>query len=112
MEEFCVRAAYNQPELSLIEFRGDHRSGSFPPVFAILEAALPELSVAASWPAPDDFLWTCSYPRGVFEISDDWGGLFIIPLSDPAQVVDELAQVLERSGYFKRVVWWAAELRC
>ncbi len=101
MEEFVVRPAYvsGQP---LIEFRGDHRSDSFPNVLALLERCLSEFQAQGSNPAPDDFVWVCSFSEGRFELSDDWGGLFIIPLSEAERVVSAVADVLERSGAFRR----------
>ena len=41
MEEFVVRPAYVSGK-PLIEFRGEHRSDSFPKVLALLERFLPE----------------------------------------------------------------------
>ncbi len=109
MEEFAVRPAYGTPGIPLIEFRGDHRSVEFPSVHLILDKELPGLSVSGSQPSPDDFVWACTYDGGSFEISDDWGGLFIIPRSNPSVVSEQVAFALARSGRFKRVSWWGDE---
>ena len=101
MEEFVVRPAYVSGK-PLIEFRGDHRSDSFPKVLALLERFLPEFQAQGSNPAPDDFVWVCSFSEGQFELSDDWGGLFVIPLTEAERVVSAVADVLERSGAFRR----------
>ena len=103
MEEFVVRPAYASGK-PLIEFRGDHRSDSFPNVLALLERSLPEFQVQGSNPAPDDFVSVCSFSEGRFELSDDWGGLFVIPLTEVERVVSAVADVLERSGAFRRSV--------
>jgi hypothetical protein len=108
MEEFCVRPAYGKPDLPLIEFRGMHRAPEFPPVLRLLSSQLPSFRSVGGLPALDDFLWNCEYTGGSFELSDDWGGLFIIPLEQPAEVARDVAAALERTGYFKRVPWWAA----
>jgi hypothetical protein len=110
MKEFTVRPAYTKPELPLIEFRGDHRADGFPSVLRILESALQGLSVTGTSPTPDDFLWVCQYAGGCFEISDDWGGLFITPLTNTAVVVEEVAAALVCSGLFKRVTWWVPNI--
>jgi hypothetical protein len=102
MEEFRVRPGYGTPSLMLIEFHGDHRAEGFPPVLRLLEGQLSEFSCTASWPAPDDFLWECVYAGGTFELSDDWGGLFILPTSNNGQVVADVSSALEASGQFRR----------
>jgi hypothetical protein len=101
MEKFRVRPAYNTPGLLLIEFCGDHRADYFPSVLKLLATQLQELSYTGSWPSPDDFLWECAYTGGTFELSDDWGGLFIIPRSNFDQVVADVSSALERSGLFQ-----------
>jgi hypothetical protein len=103
MEEFVVRPAYVSGK-PLIEFRGDHRSDSFPNVLALLERSLPEFQAQGSSPAPDDFVWVCSFSAGRFELLDDWGGLFVVPLTEVERVVYAVAAVLERSGAFRRSV--------
>lgn len=105
MEEFAVRPEYRTPELSLIEFRGEHRVVGFPSVVLILEQQLEGFVANGSWPSPDEFLWACEYSGGRFEISDDWGGLFIIPVNNTQTVIEDVAAALVRSELFKRVAW-------
>lgn len=97
-----IRPAYVSGE-PLIEFRGDHRAESFPQVLRILNERLPALIVSGSEPIPDDFIWSCSYKTGEFEVSDDWGGLFILPKSEHGKVVEEIGAALEASGQFRRI---------
>ena len=102
MEEFVVRPAHVSGQ-SLIEFLGDHRSDGYPKVLSLLERLLPGFQAQGNNPALDDLVWTCSFSTGRFELSDDWGGLFVIPLAEPEQVVSIVAEALERSGAFRRV---------
>lgn len=102
MNKFRVRPGYGTANLMLVEFSGDHRAEGFPPVLKLLEGQLAEFSYADSWPAPDTFLWECVYVGGSFELSDDWGGLFIIPTFNNDQVVADVSSALEASGQFCR----------
>ncbi|RDI96825.1 hypothetical protein DVT68_19930 [Dyella solisilvae] len=102
MEQFVVRSAVASSDRPTLKFLGDHRAPGFPGVLAILEGRLSGFRTSGSWPAPDDFLWTCSYDGGSFELSDDWGGLFILPLSAAERVLDEVSEALVASGSFER----------
>lgn len=101
MEQFVIRPGYANGE-PLIEFAGDHRSASFPQVLGLLEAQLPSFCAQGGSPAPDDYLWVCSYEGGQFELSDDWCSLFVLPTTDPGRVVERVAQALEATGQFQR----------
>lgn len=101
MEHFVIRPGYGNGA-PLIEFLGDHRATFFPSVLGLLGEQLPSFSAKGEAPAPDDFLWACSYDAGQFELSDDWSGLFILPTTDPCSVVARVAEALEATGKFKR----------
>jgi len=102
MEHFIVRPMLDGSGQPLIEFRGAHRSENFPKILTLLERHLPGFKATGSSPAPDDFLWSCTYASGTFELSDDWGGLFILPRSNHAHVVGDVSVALESSGQFCR----------
>jgi len=68
----------------------------------LLERELPAFDWRAQTPVTDDFIWNCTYAGGSFELSDDWGGLFILPRERPDQVVAVVAAALERTGWFCR----------
>lgn len=101
MEHFVIRPGHGSGE-PLIEFLGDHRSASFPKVLTLLGQQLPSFCAQGDSPAPDDFVWECSYEAGRFELSDDWYGLFILPVTDPGRVTAQVAQALEATGQFQR----------
>jgi hypothetical protein len=103
MNQFALRSAIGGSGGPVLKFLGDHRASGFPRVLAILESQLPGFRASGSWPTPDDFLWTCSYDGGSFELSDDWGGLFILPVSDAERVLAEVSEALVASGSFERM---------
>ncbi|WP_223904440.1 hypothetical protein [Rhodoferax lithotrophicus] len=103
MEEFVIRPALDGSGRPLIEFHGDHRSEKFPKVLSLLQQWLPEFRAHAEPPVCDDFIWKCSFSGGEFDLSDDWGGLFVIPKEQSEDVVSTVAAALENSGVFRRV---------
>lgn len=103
MEKFVVRPALDGSGKPLIEFLGNHRSENFPSVLTLLERELPEFTARGENPVLDDFIWKCTFAEGSFELSDDWGGLFVLPEENPENVVVVVAAALERSGHFCRV---------
>ena len=72
-------------------------------MIACLRAELEGFDVVGSEAVLDDFVSRCRYAGGEFEISDDWGGLFIIPRANHSSVVEDLAAALVRSGSFERI---------
>jgi hypothetical protein len=98
-----VRPGYDEAAQPLIEFRGDHRADDYPRVMRVLASALPALEATAQPDLTDDYLWECRFEGGEFEVSDDWGGLFILARRDHARVIEAIAAALERSGAFRRV---------
>lgn len=103
MNQFVVRPALDGSGRLILEFLGDHRSEHFPSVMLILDRRLHGFIASGSEPAPDDFLWTCSYAGGSFEISDDWCGLFILPRTHHGAVLADVTAALMASGVFERV---------
>jgi hypothetical protein len=101
--EFVVRPGHDDAARPLIEFRGDHRADGYPLLLRHLASALPGLEAATAPDFTDDHLWDCRFEGGAFEVSDDWGGLFIHATSDHARVIEAIAAALERSGAFRRV---------
>lgn len=99
MYAFIVRPGFSSGE-PLIEFRGDHRASTFPSILRILESRLADFSAQGSEPAPDDFLWEVSYSGGTFEVSNDWGGLFILPRTNSQNVISDVSSALISSGVF------------
>ena len=71
---------------------------------ALLQRSLPEFQAQGDNPVLDDFVWVCSFSGGRFELSDDLGGLFVVPLTEAEGVVSAVADALERSGAFRRGV--------
>lgn len=72
-------------------------------MLTVLERELPGFKAYGEDPVLDDFIWKCTFAEGSFEISDDWGGLFILPKEFPDRVVTAVAAALERSGYFRNI---------
>lgn len=103
MNQFVVRPALDGSGGLILEFLGDHRAEGFPSVMSILDRQLSGFMASGSEPAPDDFLWVCSYLGGSFEISDDGCGLFILPRSHHAVVLADVTAALMKSGVFERV---------
>jgi hypothetical protein len=101
---FVVRPGYDAAALPLIEFQGDHRADDYPPMLHLLASTLPGLQATAQPNFADEYLWDCRFDGGAFEVSDDWGGLFILAKADHERVIAAVAQALERTGEFRRVV--------
>ena len=99
MHTFIIRPGYSTGE-PLIEFCGDHRATDFPSVIHLLGQQLANFSAKGSEPAPDDFLWSISYSGGEFEVSNDWGGLFILPKGNCTKVIADVSAALVASGAF------------
>jgi hypothetical protein len=101
--EFVVRPGFDEAAQPLIEFQGDHRADGFPPMLRLLASTLLGLEATAQPNFTDDHLWDCRFEGGEFEVSDDWGGLFILARRDHARVIEAIASALERTGVFRRV---------
>ena len=102
MNSFFIRPGY-ESDHDLIEFSGDHRSDNFPSVFSILENALKPSRITLEDFVIDDYVWEFEFESGIFELNDDWGGLFIIPKTNHKNVIDQLSKALVSSGYFKEI---------
>ena len=102
IEEFVIRPALDGSARPLIEFCGDHREAGYPPVVTLLGQALEGFTCAAELPVLDDFVWQCHCPEGAFEVSDDWGGLFVMAKQDHARVIEAVADALEKTNRFRR----------
>ena len=98
-----MRPGYDEAAQPLIEFRGDHRADAYPPMLRLLATTLPGLQVTAQPDFTDDVVHDCLFDGGEFEVSDDWGGLFILARRDHARVIQAIAAALERTGDFRRV---------
>jgi hypothetical protein len=101
--EFVVRPSLDGSGRPLIEFRGDHRSGSYPDVLGVLASALPGFAASADAPVMDDVVWHCRYVGGAFDLCDDWGGLFVLAASDHERIIEAVAAALARTTAFRRV---------
>ena len=106
MEKFRVRPGHKSTEL-LIEFWGDHRSEGYPNIQKILEVGLsakskkhPCLDVVSIGLATDEFISLWEYPNGVYELDDDIWAYFIMATNNNAQVINDIEQVLLKSGEF------------
>lgn len=102
MNSFFIRPAYGS-EFDLIEFTGDHRSDDFPDVFYLLKCALNPTKITVEYFVTDDYVWEIEFESGIFELSDDWGGLFIIPKSNHKNVIEDISKALVFSGYFNKI---------
>lgn len=102
IEEFVIRPALDESGTPLIEFCGDHREGGFPPVVSLLGQALEGFTCSAELPVLDELVWQCHCPEGAFEVSDDWGGLFVIAKQNHVRVIEAVARALEKSNLFRR----------
>jgi hypothetical protein len=101
--EYLVRPAPGAGG-SLLEFRGDHRAPDYPNVLALLEPALVDCSVSqAHEPASEHICWNIQYAGGKFQLIDELGGLFILPLSNPEKVLSDVTRVLSFSDKFTMV---------
>lgn len=102
MNSFFIRPGYKS-EFDLIEFSGDHRLDDFPDVFYILKDALNPTKITIEDFVTDDYVWEVEFENETFELSDDWGGLFIIPKSNHKNVIEQISKVLVFSGYFNKI---------
>lgn len=102
IEEFVIRPALDGSGRPLIEFCGDHREAGYPSVVTLLSQTLEGFACSAKCPALDEFVWQCHCPEGAFEVSDDWGGLFVIAKQDHARVIEAVASALENTKFFRR----------
>jgi hypothetical protein len=102
MNSFFIRLGYKSDH-NLIEFSGDHRSGDFPDVLYILKNALKPSRIIMEDYVTDDYVWEVEFERGIFELNDDWGGLFIIPKTNHKKVIEQISKILVSSGSFKEI---------
>ncbi|MEZ8187860.1 hypothetical protein ACED29_18815 [Shewanella sp. 5S214] len=102
MNSFFIRPGYKSDH-DLIEFSGDHRSDDFPDVFYILKNALKPSIIIMEDYVTDDYVWVFEFESGIFELNDDWGGLFIIPKTNHKKVINQISKTLVSSGSFKDI---------
>ncbi|WP_106590104.1 hypothetical protein [Marinobacterium halophilum] len=102
MNLFFIRPGY-ESDHDLIEFSGDHRSDDFTSVFPILENALKPSRITLEDFVTDDYVWEFEFESGIFELNDDWGGLFIITKTNHENVINQISKALVSSGYFKEI---------
>ena len=102
MNSFFIRPGYKS-DFDLIEFNGDHRADGFPDVFYILKNDLKPTKVSMEDYVTDDYVWVIEIESGIFELNDDWGGLFIIPKTNHKNVIDQVSRALVSSGSFKEI---------
>jgi hypothetical protein len=69
---------------------------------SLLKKALGAVVVGRGPADPDERVWVMSYPGVRFEVSDEWGGLFVLPVADHPRVAEDVARALEASGLFIR----------
>lgn len=105
---YIVRNGYGT-DLPLIEICGDHRAIGFPRVSEILSSSLgsqynkhPIFDVVKIGLSTDEFISFWVYSGGEYEINDDIFGLFIHPVSNHIQVVNDIEEALIGSGNFAR----------
>ncbi len=102
MNTFFIRPGYKS-DIDLIEFSGDHRSDDFPSVFNILNNTLKPIRITMEDYVTDDYVWEFELDCGIFELNDDWGGLFIHSKTNHKKVIDQVSKALVSSGAFKEI---------
>ncbi|MBL4666701.1 MAG: hypothetical protein JKY04_04935 [Sneathiella sp.] len=102
MNSFFIRPGYKL-DFDLIEFSGDHRSDDFPDVFYILKNALNPTKITMEDFVTDDYVWEVEFESGIFELNDDWGGLFIIPKTNHKNVIEQISKTLVSSDSFREI---------
>ena len=102
MNSFFIRPGYKSDH-DLIEFSGDHRADDYPDVYYMLKNALNPIKITMEDFVTDDYVWVIEFDIGIFELNDDWGGLFIIPKNNHKKLINCISNILVSSGAFKEI---------